>query len=185
MSVDYPVWTGEEWVEVQVPSMGGAGLVVPNVAAVVYSVDRASMLLQRRDKPGEVVRGRLEIPGGRWNAGESAEAAVTREVFEETGVSVTEMLSGFAKYDFPAGLSLEASRPAAVIAGLHGAYPAVLVTFECIGEGVPRPLVGESAAPAWWSLSDVRDHLNTDQDDFVWQTAAILRELLGVEPADS
>ncbi len=178
MTVEYPVWTGDEWVQVDIPAMEGAGLVVPNVAALVYSEDRDTILLQRRDKPGEVVQGRLEVPGGRWNAGESAAEAVRREVFEETGVSVTEMLTGAAKYDFPAGLSIEASRPSAVVAGLHGAYPAVLVAFECVGAGVPRPLAGESAAPAWWRLQDVQDHLDSDPDDFVWQTAVILRELL-------
>ena len=179
MTVDYPVWTGDEWVQVEIPAMEGAGLVVPNVAALVYSEDRTAILLQRRDKPGEVVRGRLEVPGGRWNAGESAAEAVRREVWEETGVSVTEMLTGATKYDFPVGLSLEATHPSAVVAGLHGAYPAVLIAFECVGAGIPRPLAGESADPAWWPIEDARGHLDIDPDDFVWQTAAILRELLG------
>ena len=106
MSVDYPVWTGKEWVDMKIPSMGGEGLVVPNVAAVVYSADRQKMILQRRDKPREVVQGRLEVPGGRWGAGESAEEAVRREVYEETGVTVTELLTGSRKYDFPAGLAV-------------------------------------------------------------------------------
>ncbi len=45
--------------------------------------------------------------------------------------------------------------------------------------GVPRALAGETAAPAWWDISDVAAHLDNDPDDFVWQTAAILREILG------
>lgn len=179
MTVDYPIWTGEEWERVAIPAMEGAGLVVPNVAAVVYSETRTEILLQRRDKPGEVVRGRLEVPGGRWNAGESAAQAVRREVFEETGISVTEMLNGATAYDFPAGISLEVTHPSAVVAGLHGAYPAVQIAFECVGIGLPRPLPGETAGPAWWALDDARNHLEDHPDDFVWQTAAILRELLG------
>lgn len=177
--IDYPVWTGADWVQVPIPAMDGEGLVVPNVAAVVYSEARGEILLQRRDKVGEAVRGRLEVPGGRWRAGESAAAAVRREVFEETGVSVIEMLTDSTEFDFPAGLAMEASRPAVVVAGLHGAYPAVLVAYECIGVGIPRPLAGESAAPAWWGLGDARDHLERDPDDFVWQSAVILRTLLG------
>ncbi len=93
MTADYPVWTGKEWIQVEIPAMEGEALVVPNVAAVAYSEDRSRLVLQRRDKPGEAVRGRLEVPGGRWRAGESPEEAVLREVFEETGLTVVEMLS--------------------------------------------------------------------------------------------
>lgn len=179
MSVDYPVWTGEQWVDMPIPSMAGEGLVVPNVAAVVYSEDRSQLLLQRRDKPGEIVKGRLEVPGGRWAAGESAEEAIRREVFEEAGVTVAELLTGSRRYDFPAGLAVEASSPVAVVAGLTGAYPALLVAFECIGVGVPRGVPGETQAPSWWDLEAVAAHLEADPDDFVWQTAAILSEVLG------
>ena len=179
MTTDYPVWTGEEWVHVAIPEMDGEAIVVPNVAAVVYSEDRARLVLQRRDKPGEAVRGRLEVPGGRWRAGESPEVAVRREVFEETGLTVVEMLTGSTDYSFKAGVSVQASRPSAVVAGLAGAYPALLLAFECVAVGVPRPLAGETAAPAWWELGDVSSHLDNDPEDFVWQTAAILREVLG------
>ena len=148
------------------------------MAAVVYSEDRSRLVLQRRDKPGEEVRGRLEVPGGRWRAGESPEEAVYREVLEETGLTVVEMLSGSTDYNFQAGISIQASRPSAVVAGLAGAYPALLLAFECVAVGFPRPLAGETAAPAWWSLDDVAAHLDNDPDDFVWQTAAILREVL-------
>ena len=180
MSVDYPVWTGEQWVDVPIPSMAGEGLVVPNVAAVVYSEDRSRLLLQRRDKPGEVVKGRLEVPGGRWGAGESAEDAIRREVFEEAGITVIELLTGSRKYEFPVGLAIEASSPVAVVAGLTGAYPALMVAFACVGVGEPRGVPGETQAPAWWDLGAVEQHLADDPDDFVWHTAAILREVFAV-----
>ncbi len=179
MTTDYPVWTGEDWIQVEIPTMDGEALVVPNVAAVAYSEDRSQLILQRRDKPGEAVRGRLEVPGGRWRAGESPEDAVRREVFEETGLSVISMLTGSTDYNFTAGVSIQASRPSAVVAGLAGAYPALLLAFECIAVGVPRPLAGETAVPAWWDIGEVANHLDNDPDDFVWQTAAILREVLG------
>ncbi len=88
------------------------------------------------------------------------------------------MLTGAVDYDFDVGVSIQAMRPSAVVAGLAGAYPALLVAFECVGRGVPRPLPGETTAPAWWPLEDVIAHLDNDPDDFVWQTAAILREVL-------
>ena len=83
----YSVWIDGTWHEVSVPEMGGEPLVVPNVAALVLSESRDAILLQRRDKPGEPVRGRLEVPGGRWQAGEAPEQALAREVREQARIA--------------------------------------------------------------------------------------------------
>lgn len=179
MSQRYPVWTGDAWIDVPIPEMDGEGLIVPNVAAIVYDEDRSSILLQRRDKPGEPVQGRLEVPGGRWGAGEAAADAVAREVLEETGVTITEMVSDGVRHDFSPELSIEATHPAVVVAGLNGAYPALLVVYECVGVGTPRPLHGETSVPAWWKVADVLAHLTGDPEDFVWQAATALRTVLG------
>ena len=178
MTAQYPVWTGEGWINVPIPVMDGEALVVPNVAAIVYNEERSQILLQRRDKPGETVRGRLETPGGRWGAGEAAAQAIAREVLEETGVTVIAMISDGARFDYFPEMAIEATRPAAVINGLHGAYPALLVVYECIGAGSPRPQPGESAQPAWWDIEAVKDHLAADPEDFVWQAATVLRTVL-------
>jgi len=178
MTQPYPVWTGEGWIEVDVPQMDGEGLVVPNVAAVVYDASRTRVLLQRRDKPGEVVRGRIEVPGGRWGAGEAAATAVAREVLEETGVTVVEMISEGTRHEHSPAMAIEATHPAAVVVGLNGAYPALLVVYECIGVGSPQPQAGETADPAWWQIDDVRSHLANDPEDFVWQAATVLRTVL-------
>jgi len=180
VNVDYPVWTGHEWISMPIPTMDGEGLMVPNIAAIVYRDGPGDeLLLQRRDKPGEVVRGRLEVPGGRWRAGESALFAVRREVAEETGVVVSALISAATPHEFPAGVTVEASRPAVVVSGLHGAYPALLVAFECTGHGDPRPRPGESAEPRWWPVDEVRSHLVAAAEDFVWQSHTILSEVLG------
>ena len=90
----YAVWVDQQWLDVSVPEMSGEPLVVPNVAAIVLSVDRDKMLLQRRDKPGEPVRGRLEVPGGRWGAGEAPERAVAREVRDAAVLSWSNLPPG-------------------------------------------------------------------------------------------
>ena len=96
----YPVWSGSEWLEVDVPEMSGEPIVVPNVAALVFQGSgREAILLQRRDKPGEVVRGRLELPGGRWRAGEAPDAAVAREVREETGIELLAVSAGIERME--------------------------------------------------------------------------------------
>lgn len=170
----YAVWVEGEWMDVPVPEMGGEALVVPNVAAVVLSVNRDEMLLQRRDKVGEPVRGKLEIPGGRWGAGEAPEMAVSREVKEETGIELVEPVAGVSRLDLGENRACGAVHPVAVVNGLDGVYPSLHVLFECVGAGDPRPQPGETADPKWWPTDSVRALLADDPDQFVDQTRAML-----------
>ncbi|MCP4303878.1 MAG: NUDIX domain-containing protein [bacterium] len=175
----YSVWVNEQWVDVPVPEMGGEALVVPNVAAIVLSTDRTTMLLQRRDKIGEPVRGKLEIPGGRWGAGEAPEDAVAREVREETGIELVEPPAGVSRIEISENRACAAVHPVAVVNGLDGVYPSLHVVFECTGEGRPRAQPGETADPQWWPLDDVRKLLAHDPDQFVDQTRAMLTVYFG------
>ena len=170
----YSVWVEGEWTEVPVPEMGGEALVVPNVAAVVLSTSRDEILLQRRDKPGEPVRGKLEIPGGRWRAGEAPEVAVSREVTEETGVELVQPVAGVSRLTLGENRACGAVTPVAVVNGLDGVYPSLHVLFECVGAGDPRPQPGETADPRWWPTERVRSLLETDPDQFVDQARAML-----------
>lgn len=177
---DYRVWSGAEWLEVAVPDMSGEAIVVPNVAALVFEgAGRESILLQRRDKPGEVVRGRLELPGGRWRAGEAPDAAVSREVLEETGIELLAVSAGTERMEAAEHVAFAMARPAAVVNGLDGAYPSLHVLFECRGVGIPRPQPEETVDPRWWALDDVQSHLVNAPEDFVWQTRAMLRAFFG------
>jgi ADP-ribose pyrophosphatase YjhB (NUDIX family) len=56
------------------------------VGAVVHD-ERGRLLLVRRGNPPS--RGLWSVPGGRVEAGEAEEAAVVREVAEETGLAVS------------------------------------------------------------------------------------------------
>ncbi len=58
---------------------------VPCVGAVIARADGRLLLIQRGNEPG---RGLWSLPGGRVEPGESDEAAVAREVAEETGLTV-------------------------------------------------------------------------------------------------
>ena len=176
----YPVWSGSQWLEAPVPTMSGEPIVVPNVAALVFqSTGREAILLQRRDKPGEVVRGRLELPGGRWRAGEAPEAAVAREVREETGIELLAVAAGSESFAMAPNIEFGIARPAAVVNGLAGAYPSLHVLFECRGEGEPRAQPGETADPRWWQLEEVRRAIEMNPDEFVWHTRAMLRAYFG------
>lgn len=170
----YPVWSEERWIDVPVPEMGGEPLVVPNVAAIVLSTDRSKMLLQRRDKVGEPVRGKLEIPGGRWGAGEPPEVAVAREVAEETGLKLVEPVAGIERIYLSPNRACGVAFPVAVVNGVAGTYPSLHVVFECVSEGEPRAQAGETADPRWWGLDEVRTMVAEQPESFVDQTRAML-----------
>ncbi len=181
----YPVWVNESWVNVSIPEMGGERLVVPNVAAVVLSVQGDAMLLQRRDKPGEPVRGKLEIPGGRWGAGEPPEVAIAREVREETGVELVEAVAGTGRIEIAEHRSCGFAVPVATVNGLEGVYPSLHVVFECVGEGEPEGQPGETAEPRWWPIDEVKGLLRNDPDQFVDQARAMLTVYFEVRRPDT
>lgn len=56
------------------------------VGALLYDEDARLLLIKRGRQPG---LGQWSLPGGRVEPGESLDAAVVREVFEETGLVVT------------------------------------------------------------------------------------------------
>jgi 8-oxo-dGTP diphosphatase len=172
--VTYQVWVDESWVEIPVPAMSGEEIVVPNVNAIVLTRGRDGILLQRRDKEGEPVRGKLEIPGGRWRAGEPPETAIRREVHEETGVRIVESLSSIGRVDIAMNRSCGFVHPVAVVNGLEGTYPSLHVVFECVGEGEPVPQPGETADPRWWPIGEVSALLSSDPDQFVDQARVML-----------
>ena len=163
-----------------VPISDGEAIVVPNVVGVVFKdTERTEILLQRRDKPGEVVRGRLEMPGGRWRAGELPDVALAREVQEETGVTLLAVSGAVEHPRLEPNVSFGVARPVAVISGAEGAYPALVVLFECYGTGEPRALPDETADPRWWALADVLELLAGSPEEFVWHTRAALAAYFG------
>lgn len=174
------VWAFDDWIDLPVPSMEGESVVVPNVNALLYrDASRSEILLQRRDKHGEVVKGLWELPGGRWKAGEGATAALAREVEEETGIVVTAVAAAGELRAYDEHVAFEITRPAAVVAGISGSYPSVHVLFTCVGDGVPRSRAGETADPTWWRVPDLLAALRDEPDGFVWHTRAMLASVYG------
>lgn len=172
--MSYSVWVDHEWRDVSIPEMSGEPLVVPNVAAIVLSEDGETILLQRRDKPGEPVRGKLEVPGGRWRAGEAPEHAVAREVREEAGIDLIEPVAGTGRVRIAEHRSCGYVHPVAVVNGLEGVYPSLHVVLECTGRGDPVGQPGETADPRWWPIDEVRTLLSDHPDEFVDQTRTML-----------
>jgi 8-oxo-dGTP diphosphatase len=98
---------------------------VPCVGAVVHDAAGRLLLIRRGHDPH---RGSWSLPGGRVEAGESAERAIEREVREETGLAV--------RAGAPVGRVL---------------IPAGAVTYDVLDlacelvEADPRPVAGDDA----------------------------------------
>jgi 8-oxo-dGTP diphosphatase len=96
------------------------------VVAAALIDPRGRVLLQRR-AAGRAMAGRWEFPGGKVEPGESAEAALVRELAEELGIEV----------------AAEALEPAAFasVAAIDGRAPMLLLLYLCRRwRGSPRAL---------------------------------------------
>ena len=172
----YDVWTGDGYTMLPAAESGGEVVMTPNINGYVLNADdEGLLLLQRRDKPDEAVRGRLELPGGRWRAGETAVEAISREVYEETGIAVVDVKGVSEVYRPSPEVSVAMPEPLSVVAGQGGAYPSLHIVFECRGRGEPTDLIGETADVTWWDVTEVEALLETEPAAFVWHTVAMLR----------
>jgi 8-oxo-dGTP pyrophosphatase MutT (NUDIX family) len=109
---------------------------IPFVKAVVITADR--LLLQRRVKAGDLYRGFWELPGGKMRLGETAEAALRRELFEETGLRLVELLGQPEEHltdDF--GRSARVLHPLVTVEIVSGPLPFLGHYFACRAEGDP------------------------------------------------
>ncbi len=173
------VWVGGGYADVPVASMRGEALVVPTIAAIVVEESaRDRILLQRRDKPREATRGLLEIPMGRWRAGETPAVAVAREVEEETGLTVTAVLDAGRRYETAPKWPNLVLSPAAITLGVGGAYPALVLAFTCLAAGVPRAEEGWTCEPRWVPIPEV-ERLLEDPGGFTGPAHGILTAWLG------
>jgi 8-oxo-dGTP pyrophosphatase MutT (NUDIX family) len=169
------MWDGRDYLQVDVPVSGAENVMVPVIRAVVRSdEDRSLILLQRRADTSEPVYHHLEIPGGRWRSGESPVVAITREVLEETGITLVSV-SGVSLDVIDSHRSIATVRPLAIIAGVEGAFPAVHIVLTATGRGEPRGEAGESEDVRWWRLEDVRRRMEDRPEEFVPSSFAALR----------
>lgn len=174
MTGTHEMYDGEREVTVSVPSSAGENVMVPVVRAIVRSPEHPdSIVLQRRDNASESVIGHLEIPGGRWKSGESPVDAISREVAEETGLTVVSV-DGVSIDDLDDRRSIATIRPLAVVAGIRGAFPAAHMVLVVEAEGGVRPAPGETADVRWWHLDEVSAALANRRDEFVPSTVAAL-----------
>ena len=177
----YSYFYGGGWFDVELPTCDGEGVIITNVSALDFRDEsKRELQLQHRDKPGEAKRGKLEIPSGRWQAGEQPVEALRREVREESGLELTSVSDGASEYGTTPALYI-ATHPLFVASGFDGGYPALLVVYECIACGdEPSAQTRETRDPGWYDIKDVKHMLLANPDDFTPPAFAVLSEYFSV-----
>ena len=114
---------------------------VPCVGAIVFDDDGRILLIQRGNPPAQ---GQWSLPGGRVEPGEDSQAAVLRELQEETGLSGrVDRLVGEVRRDAPDG--------------------SIYVIHDYLLEvdGDSEPHAGDDALDAGWFTVDELERLDT------------------------
>ena len=143
-----------------IPGVGG--LIINNIDGVEH------ILLQARhklDTPSE--NGLLEIPAGKIRAFENIFDALKREIKEETGLDVVEILGeNFSTIYEGNSYKVINFMPFSCSQNLIGNYPIMVFVFICKVEGKLLSFSEEAMGFKWTSISDVKKLLESSQQSF-------------------
>lgn len=130
------------------------------------SKEKTSIIIQTRTKKNEAA---LELPGGRLELYESIYDGLKREVFEETGLTITE-IEGSQKRIDTCGINhnfeVECVEPYCVYQTIKGPVDSVGMYFICRAEG--RLLIegDDTANIRWISIEEVHQMMLDDPLQF-------------------
>lgn len=132
------------------------------------------ILLQIRDRAEERER-QLELPGGQVELFEPLLDTLVREVREETGLTVTEVLDATNRVQYSQdGFAVECLTPFFVYQTTGGPIDSVGFFFRCHAEGT-LAVHGDGASDhRWMPVSAVRVAIAAAPGQFTWLTGAAL-----------
>lgn len=156
-------------------------LVVPNVYGLIMPISEpdSHLLLQERWKPDTDPdnSGRLELPGGKWRAWESASDCLQREVAEETGLNIT--MDGSHVESIPlGGDTVDVLDPVMVVQMVKGPYPSTITLLRGAAEGTPSNRGDGARNATWHRVEELRVLLGRSPEHFTALTFAILTRAL-------
>ena len=132
----------------------------PAVSAIIEKVEFGErfVLLQRRQKDnGGETNGLFEIAGGKVREYENIYDALRREVWEETGLKITE-ISGEDKSQHIdiSGAEVISIEPFCIVQNLSGIYSLIMQTFICHADGTLVYSTNETVDIHWESITNLK-----------------------------
>lgn len=132
----------------------------PAVSAIIEKVECGEryVLLQRRQKDGGAeTNGLFEVAGGKVREYENIYDALRREVWEETGLKVTE-ICGEAECQHVniGGTEVISINPFCIVQNLSGIYSLIMQTFICHADGKLARSTNETVDIHWESIAELK-----------------------------
>ena len=135
------------------------------------------ILLQVAERPGDPPT--LEFPGGRLEEYEPILDALRREVLEETGLVITQILDDInrAVWTVP-GVEVECLHPFCVYQTTAGPVDSIGFFFRCHAEGILTGRGDAASGHQWVPVAVAAHRLRASPGDFHWLTSAALAHYL-------
>ena len=138
----------------------------PAAAGIIEKIENGKrmILLQDREKAGaELEAGLCEIPAGKIREFENIYDCLRREIWEETGLIVTEIEGEEDSSWFEShGYRVLQYTPFASTQNTSETYPIMVQTFICKAEGELAIKTNETANLRWVEISELKKHLEEE-----------------------
>lgn len=156
----------------------------PAVSAIIEKQIEGEIFIliqQRQKENGGIENGMLEIPGGKIREYENIFDGLRREVWEETGLNVTEILGEEdATVIEVNGYKVKSFIPFLSTQNLKGGYSIMLQTFICHAEGTLLKETNESTNIKWVSVDVCKKMIGDNENSFYPMHINVLKKYLAL-----
>ena len=157
---------------------------IPGAAGIIEKIidGEKYILIQKREKiDAPLEKGLIEIPAGKIREFEDIFDCLRREVFEETGLIVSD-IKGEEKTSIvkQKNYTVRGFEPYYVSQNTTGTYPIMILTFICKADGKLKSKSNESKDIKWCPIEDIKKELLKNPDAFYSMHILALKKYLNI-----